>query len=135
LESPTQPVVVSGDGFPVTEEYYTYTQTETGAILQRLVANGMMMVAVQPKDVSPIFTSNAAIKTLLDTNVRLGPGTNYGVIQSVPANTTGIIYGEDNGLNGIWAKGAYWWRVLLELPGGIDLIGWVSEPYLTNATE
>jgi hypothetical protein len=133
-EETPQPAVISGDGFPLTEAYYEFTQTASGTILQRLVANGMMMVVVQPKDVSKIFSLNQSIKTLLDASVRLGPGTNYAVLQTVPANTPGIIYGEDNGLNGVWAKGAYWWRVLLELPGGIDVIGWVSESYITVST-
>lgn len=131
-EETPQSSVLSGDGFPLTEAYYEFTQTATGTILQRLVANGMMMVVVQPKSASDIFTPNQSIKTLLDANVRLGPGTNYAILQTVPANTPGIIYGEDNGLNGVWAKGAFWWRVLLELPGGIDVIGWVNESYLTT---
>jgi hypothetical protein len=129
------PVILSGDNIPLTEEYYTRSETTAGAILQRLVANGMMMVVVQPKDVSTVFAPDQPIKTLLEVNVRLGPGTNYGILQTVPANTTGIIYGDDNGLNGVWAKGAYWWRVLLDLPGGVDVIGWVSEPYLVTTTD
>ncbi|MCJ7659136.1 MAG: phosphodiester glycosidase family protein, partial [Anaerolineales bacterium] len=125
---------LSGDGLPLTEEYYTYSQDTTGAILQRLVANGMMMVVVEPKDLSPIFTENETIKTLTQVDVRLGPGTNYGLIETVDAGTTGIIYGKDNGLNGVWAKGYYWWHVLLEIDGR-DVIGWVIEPALTKVLQ
>jgi hypothetical protein len=125
---------LSGDGLPLTEEYYTYNQDATGAILQRLVANGMMMVVVEPKDLSPIFTENETIKTLTQVDVRLGPGTNYGLIETVDAGTTGIIYGKDNGLNGVWAKGYYWWHVLLEIDGR-DVIGWVIEPALTKVLQ
>ncbi|MGB7096392.1 MAG: phosphodiester glycosidase family protein, partial [Anaerolineales bacterium] len=125
---------LSGDGLPLTEEYYTYSQDTTGAILQRLVANGMMMVVVEPKDLSPIFTENETIKTLTQVDVRLGPGTNYGLIETVDAGTTGIIYGKDNGLNGVWAKGYYWWHVLLEIDDR-DVIGWVIEPALTKVLQ
>jgi hypothetical protein len=123
---------LSGDGLPLTEDYYTYSPDDTGAILQRLVANGMMMVVVEPKDLSPIFSENEAILTNSSVNVRLGPGTNYGVIETVSPGTSGIIYGKDNGLNGVWAKGYYWWHVLLETDYR-DVIGWVIEPALAAA--
>ena len=125
---------LSGDGFPLTDEYYTYSPDATGDILQRLVANGMMMVVVEPRDISPIFTEGEAIRTNSQVNVRLGPGTNYGLIESVDANTTGIIYGKDNGLNGVWAKGYYRWHVLLEV-GERDVIGWVIEPNITKTAQ
>lgn len=129
---PSPPVQLSGDGLPLTEEYYTYAPDATGDILQRLVANGMMMVVVQPKDQpqDPIFTVGEKIKTQFRVNVRLGPGTNYGLIETVNSGITGVILGNDNGLNGVWAKGAYWWHVLLEI-GDQDVIGWVFEPALT----
>jgi hypothetical protein len=118
---------LSGDGLPLTEEYYAYSPD----ILQRLVANGMMMVVVAPKDVSTQFIEGEAIKTNRQVNVRLGPGTNYGLIETVDADITGIIYGKDNGMNGVWAKGDNWWHVLLEI-GGRDVIGWVFEPGITK---
>jgi hypothetical protein len=126
-----QPERLSGDGLPLTEEYYTSSQDATGSQLQRLVANGMMMVVVEPKDLSLIFTVGDEIKTLTPVNVRLGPGTNYGLVETVNPGITGIILGDDNGLNGVWAKGYYWWRVLLEV-GDRDVIGWVIEPALTE---
>lgn len=118
---------LSGDGLPLTEDYYVYSPD----ILQRLVANGMMMVVVQPKDTSTDFTEGETIKTNRQVNVRLGPGTNYGLIETVDADITGIIYGKDNGMNGVWAKGDYWWHVLLEIDGR-DVIGWVFQPGLTK---
>ncbi|MGW8224669.1 MAG: phosphodiester glycosidase family protein [Anaerolineales bacterium] len=126
--------VLSGDGLPLTEEYYTYAPDATGDILQRLVANGMMMVVVEPEDLSPVFAENEGIRTITQVDVRLGPGTNYGVIESVDADITGIIYGNDNGLNGVWAKGYYWWHVLLEI-GDRDVIGWVIEPAITHTMQ
>jgi hypothetical protein len=127
---PSPPEQLSGDGLPLTEEYYTYAPDSTGDILQRLVANGMMMVEVKPKDLSPIFTIGKLIKTQLRADVLLGPGTNYGLIETVNKDITGVIISSDNGLNGVWAKGDYWWHVLLEI-GDRDVIGWVIEPALT----
>ncbi len=129
---PPQPEQLSGDGLPLTEEYYTYAPDSTGAILQRLVANGMMMVVVQPKDqpLDPIFTAGEKIKTQFRVNVRLGPGTNYGLIETVNSGITGAIKEHTNDLNGVWAKGYYWWHVLLEIDDR-DVIGWVIEPALT----
>jgi hypothetical protein len=52
----------------------------------------------------------------------------------VEAGTTGLIHGKDNGMNGILAKGYYWWHVLLEV-GERDVIGWVKEPAITQITQ
>ncbi len=123
-------VQLSGDGLPLTEEYYTHGQDASGSQLQRLVANGMMMVVVQPMEKSTIFSTSQAIRIQAAADIRLGPGTNYAVLETVPAGTTGIIYEFDNGLNGVYAKGYYWWHVLLEI-GDRDIIGWVAEPFLT----
>ncbi len=125
------PEQLSGDGLPLTEEYYVYAPDSTGEAYQRLVANGMMMVVVEPKNLSPIFTVDQNVKTLFRVNIRLGPGTNYEVIDTVDSDTTGKIIGNDNVLNGVWAKGYYWWRVLLDGPDGRDTTGWVIEPALT----
>lgn len=125
-------VELSGDGLPLTEEYYAPAQGTGGSQLQRLVANGMMMVVVQPMEKSSIFSTSQRIRTQVSANVRLGPGTNYAVLETVPAETPGIIYEFDNGLNGVFAKGYYWWRVLLEI-GERDVVGWVAEPYLAPA--
>jgi hypothetical protein len=121
---------LSADGVPLTEQNFTYSMAVDGTQIQRKVANGMLMVVVAPKDQSDIFTEGENIKTLNAVNVRLGPGTNYGIIETVPAETTGVIYEFDNGLNGVWAKGYYWWRVLLEIDDR-DVIGWAIEPALT----
>jgi hypothetical protein len=89
-------------------------------------------VVVQPKDTSAIFTEGEAIKTNSQVEVRLGPGTNYGLIETVEANISGFINDKDNDMNGVWAKGYYWWQVWLEFDGR-DVIGWVIEPAITKA--
>ncbi|MGB9625125.1 MAG: phosphodiester glycosidase family protein, partial [Phycisphaerae bacterium] len=87
---------------------------------ERAVANGMMMVAVQPKIQSAHLQAGQSIKTRGTTSVRLGPGTNYAVIQSVPVNTQGTVL--PHGINGVYAKGAYWWKCSLG-----SATGWVDE--------
>ncbi len=63
------------------------------------------MVVVEPKDLSSIFEVGDKIKTLTLVYVRLGPGTNYGLVDTVDSEITGVILGDDNGLIGVWAKG------------------------------
>jgi hypothetical protein len=132
-ESPreiSEVVSLSADGIPLNRENFTFSLGENGEKLTRRVANGMMIVVVAPKERSTSeFTVGEQVVTLEDTGVRLGPGTNYGRIVTVPTGTTGIIYGSDNGLNGALAKDSYWWRVLLEV-GDEDFIGWVTESSL-----
>lgn len=115
---------LSLDGVPLTTDYYSFDQP--GVKLQRYVANGMMMVVVLPKEQSTMYITGDAILALTEAVVRLGPGTNYAAIETVPSGTTGLIQGQDNSLNGMLAKGDYWWKVLLEV-GDRDVIGWVSE--------
>jgi len=91
------------------------------------VANGMLMVVVEPKEQSQAFFAGSGILTLTEAQVRLGPGTNYAVVDTVPAFTNGIV--QAHGLNGVKAMGSYWWKVLLEV-GNTDVIGWVPEEML-----
>jgi hypothetical protein len=49
------------------------------AKIERVVANGMLMVVVQPKEQSDRFQAGQSV-SIIDTgevNLRLGPGTNY----------------------------------------------------------
>ena len=61
-----------------------------------------------------------------DLEVRLGPGTNYASFAVVLTNTEGFILEHTNGMNGILAKGSYWWKVSFG-----DIAGWVVEEALT----
>lgn len=121
------PPQLSGDGLPLTTDYYVYSREVSGTMLQRLVANGMLMVVVEPKEQSQAFSAGSGILTQTEAQVRLGPGTNYAVVDTVPAFTHGIV--QVHGLNGVKAMGSYWWKVLLEV-GNTDVIGWVPEEML-----
>jgi len=97
----------------------------TGGGFERRVANGMLMVVIEPKEQSTVYLPNDVIFTTAITNVRLGPGTNYSIITTVPNGTFGIILEHMNGLNGVLAKGYHWWKVSIN---GVQ--GWIAEEYI-----
>lgn len=89
---------------------------------ERYVANSMMMVVVEPMERSAAFAPGDPFRTTFPTNLRLGPGTNYAVFAVIPANSEGVVLEHANDLNGVLAKGDYWWKVDF---GGTA--GWISE--------
>lgn len=96
--------------------------------IERAVANGVMMVHVQPKEQSTQYSVGDRFITSENSqlSVRLGPGTNYFAIGSVPENSEGVILKHMNKLNGVYAKGFYWWYVSLD-----EYQGWVAEEFMT----
>jgi len=94
---------------------------------ERPVVNGMMMVVNQPMQKSTRFAANEVARTLSQTEVRLGPGTNYAALTLLPANSLGVILSHFNSLDGVLAKGFFWWKVDF---GGT--VGWVAEENLAN---
>jgi hypothetical protein len=94
---------------------------------ERPVSNGMMMVNYQPKEQSQAFAPGISVATVGPAQVFLGPGTNYGVMETIPGGTSGTVVDDTNGLNGVKAKGTYWWKVTL--PG---VTGWVAEENLVT---
>lgn len=91
---------------------------------ERSVANSMMMIDVQPGQWSQIYRPNDSITTLSPTKIRLGPGSNYAAITSLPAGAQGVILplSLTKKLNGIEAKGTFWWKAAF---GAFE--GWVDE--------
>lgn len=89
---------------------------------ERPVVNGMMMVVVEPKTQSTTFSSGTQVRTKTRTDVRLGPGTNYGIVATVKPRSKGTILSPLNNLNGVLAKSSYWWKVAFG-----STVGWVAE--------
>jgi uncharacterized protein YraI len=85
----------------------------------------MLMVVQQPMEKSTTFAAGAQVTSLAPANVLIGPGTNYGALSTIPENTTGVIVSDANGLDGVLAKNAYWWKV--DFSG---TVGWVKETLL-----
>ena len=92
---------------------------------ERPVANGMMMVNVLPAQRSVTFSPFDMIVAHGPAEVRLGPGTNYAAIATLPSGAKGIIIPHFEKVNGIQAKGSHWWKVAFG-----DITGWVSEDSL-----
>ncbi len=103
--------------------------TRRQPFLQRLVANGLLMVAVEPMDQSVALSAGASVVTVADTTVRLGPGTNYQGVATIGPNTSGVVLDHANGLDGVRAKGSYWWKVAFG-----NSVGWVQEEFILNDT-
>lgn len=76
-----------------------------------ILVNGLMMVAVKPAAFSGTFTPGQTLTSNRSESLRLGPGTNYETIFSVPAGSPVTILDHANGLNGVYARGAYWWKI------------------------
>jgi hypothetical protein len=122
-------VINSADGEQITEQPTPEVMSEPTVewdaelqILQRLVANGMLMVRVLPKEISTQpYDPGDPITAFTDVNVYLGPGTNYAILGT--ANGNGNISAQPlNDLGGVFAKGQYWWKVDFN-----DVEGWVPE--------
>jgi hypothetical protein len=87
----------------------------------------MLMVVAQPGEYSTAFEPGDSVITISDTGLRLGPGTNFASQTTLPGGSQGIILMQINGLNGILAKGDYWWYV-----GFGSVAGWVTQAAITN---
>lgn len=78
---------------------------------QRPVGNGIMMVELVPPEKSTKYRPGDRIVTSRIAGLYLGPGANYPAVFNVRYGMLGIILNPLNGLNGIFAKGSYWWKV------------------------
>jgi hypothetical protein len=114
---------------PTTNQIYQVANQVTA--LQRLVANGLMMVVVEPMEIIDRFQPGDEVVTISDANIRLGPGTNYALIATVrDRNLVGTIVEHTNRLDGVFAKGYYWWKVDF---GG--QVGWMADSLLIDPEE
>ncbi len=90
---------------------------------ERAVANGLMMVNVQPKLTSTLFRYAQQARTKGTTQIRLGPGTHFPVMATVSDGLSVTL--ANHSLKGIFAKGQYWCRGTV---GGYT--GWISQSSL-----
>jgi hypothetical protein len=105
------------DGDPPPDDFFTD--------VPRSVANGLMMVVVEAMDQSSTFSPGDQVITTSLADVRLGPGSNYFGYADVEANINGVILEPLNQLNGVLARGKYWWKVDFG-----EMAGWVIEDAL-----
>jgi len=95
---------------------------------ERYVANGIMMVVVEPMTVSVKYTATQMVNTAVRIDLRLGPGSNYAAPWDISKGASGVIM--PHPLNGVYAKGAFWWKVDF---GSVQ--GWVKQGDLTPALD
>jgi hypothetical protein len=96
--------------------------------IERYVANGMMMVLVEDMEKSSTFAPTDEIRTTQLADIRLGPGSNFPILTTIPANSNGVILDHLNDLEGVLAKGEFWWMVSIN-----DIQGWLPESSITFA--
>lgn len=94
---------------------------------ERAVANGLMMVRIIPAQFSSRFRAGDGVTVAAgsEVNLRLGPGTNFPVLTILTPGSSATIIEHANGLNGLLAKGLFWWKIRAG-----ELEGWISEEYL-----
>jgi len=92
---------------------------------ERPVANGLMMLVVEPKQQSTTYTPGDTVSTSGYANLRLGPGTNYPILTTLPPGSGGVVLQHMNNLDGVLAKGSYWWKVDFN-----GVTGWISQGLL-----
>jgi hypothetical protein len=80
-------------------------------------------VNLQPRILSTVFVANQVVTVTGSANVRLGPGTNYYAFSSASAGAQGTVVA--HALNGVYAKGLYWWNVNFS-----GTVGWIAESLL-----
>jgi len=93
--------------------------------IERAVANSLMMVVVQPKELSKAFKSgdSVVIQDGGEVNMRLGPGTNYAIQTTLSPGSRGVVV--EHPMNGVLAKGYYWWKINFA-----GITGWVNQDSL-----
>jgi hypothetical protein len=92
---------------------------------ERAVCNGVLMVNPVPKQQSVTFNAGQTVTVSGAANLRLGPGTNYGLRATASAGQTGTV--QSHSLNGVYAKGYHWWNVNI---GGT--VAWIGESLLVG---
>jgi hypothetical protein len=78
---------------------------------ERLVANGLMMVQVQPPAHSTRFDPGFEVRLQTSAELRTGPGPTFPVLQTAESGDEGQIEPVSRALLGIFAAGSYWWKM------------------------
>jgi hypothetical protein len=96
--------------------------------IERVVADGLMMVLAQPIQKSQRFKAGDTVTVSQegDANLRLGPGTNYTPLAVMPPGSQGVVLAHP--LNGVLATGYSWWKIVYG-----ETVGWISESVLQEA--
>ncbi|HET7011638.1 MAG TPA: phosphodiester glycosidase family protein [Anaerolineales bacterium] len=94
---------------------------------ERAVANGMMMVVVEPPIRSRRFAPGFDVLVQQPGELRLGPGFNYPVRDPLPAGVRIDILPTLPETQGVFATGMFWWKAMFN-----ENEGWVQEASLVS---
>lgn len=97
---------------------------------ERAVANGLMMVQVQPPQFSNAFEPRQQVQARELIDLRLGPGENFYGPFDVQQGEVGTLLSHPKELEGVYARGENWWFVDF---GGRE--GWVIESGIQALTQ
>jgi hypothetical protein len=95
---------------------------------ERPVANGLMMVQIEPAEKSSRFSSGQRVVAQREAEIRLGPGRNYAVIGAVTPGSELELLPQISQLEGILATGSFWWKVQTG-----EAQGWIMQDALTSS--
>ncbi len=95
---------------------------------ERYTVNGLMMVAIQPKQQTTTLDGATFARTTAAATLYSRPGSSHPVVGTVAADQ--IVNLLDHSMNGLRATNSNWWQV--STPG--SLTGWIAEDKLENAT-
>lgn len=93
----------------------------------RPVGNGWMMIVLEPAQRSQLFDEGFRTWLQRSTDLRTGPGTDYPTVHALPAGQEVVISNTLADVQGVYARGAYWWRVNLG-----DDEGWIAQDTLLS---
>jgi len=119
MQGPVETVQSTGNNQLPKEPAIVWSETDD----QAYVGNGLMMVVVEPSSYSGSFFNGQALTVTQQTSLRLGPGSNYATLVTLNSGEQGTVLAHS--LNGVRAKGSYWWKATF---GGTQ--GWVKEESL-----
>ena len=92
---------------------------------ERPVANGLMMMAVEPPSTSRRFSEGFIVQVQAHGQIRLGPGVNQPILDVAAPGEELQIAAVAPSLSGVFASGSYWWKVVRK-----GELGWIPEQAL-----
>lgn len=87
------------------------------------LVNGLMMISVQEPSVSQALPPTANLNTIMDTELRFGPGTSYPLVATIPAGSPVTLL--PHPASGSFVGGDFWRKV-----GYNGLEGWIPQSAL-----
>jgi len=120
---------INGEDVKLVKDDFRSSTYQVDTLFEPFVANSMMIVAVKPMERSSTFSEAQKVYAKSATNLYLGPGTNYGVLGTTNIGSEGEVASHGNDMNGVLAKGAYWWFIDFG-----EITGWVREDTLQGGT-